>query len=51
MTSRDIALAAAVEASSRARPLQDVLGEMLAVSGLDRRDRSLADEIETLRLH
>ena len=45
MTSRDIALAAALNASSRAVPLQDVLADMLAASGLSRRDRALAEEI------
>ena len=45
MTSRDIALAAALDASFRAVPLQDVLADMLSASGLSRRDRALAGEI------
>lgn len=45
MTSRDIALAAALEASSRRIPLQETLGRMLEGSGLDARDRALAEEI------
>jgi len=45
MTSRDIALEAALEAASRKRPLQDILSRRLAESGLAPRDRALAEEI------
>jgi 16S rRNA (cytosine967-C5)-methyltransferase len=45
MNSRDIALAAALDASARGVPLQDVLADMLTASGLSRRDRALAEEI------
>jgi len=45
MTSRDIALEAALEAASKKRPLQDVLSRRLAESGLAPRDRALAEEI------
>jgi len=45
MTSRDIALEAALEAASKKRSLQDVLSRRLAVSALPPRDRALAEEI------
>ena len=45
MTSREIALAAALDASAREVPLHDVLADMLADSDLSRRDRALAEEI------
>ncbi|MHC5054525.1 MAG: transcription antitermination factor NusB [Planctomycetota bacterium] len=45
MTSRDIALEAALEAAERRCPLQDVLSRRLSESGLDSRDRALAEEV------
>ena len=45
MTSRDIALEAALEAARRACPLQDVLSRRLSESGLAFRDRALAEEV------
>ncbi len=45
MTSRDIALDAALEAASGHRPLQDVLSRRLSESGLAPRDRALAEEV------
>jgi len=45
MSPRDIALAAALEASARQIPLQDALSGLFAGSGLDRRDRALAEEL------
>jgi 16S rRNA (cytosine967-C5)-methyltransferase len=45
MTSRDIALDAALEAASARRPLQDVLSKRLSDSGLAPRDRALAEEV------
>jgi 16S rRNA (cytosine967-C5)-methyltransferase len=45
MTSRELALAASLDASAREAPLHDVLADMLTVSGLSRRDRALAEEI------
>jgi len=45
MTSRDIALAAALEASTRGVPLQEALGGMIEASALEARDRALASEI------
>lgn len=45
MTSRDIALDAALEAADRHAPLQDALSRRLSESGLAPRDRALAEEI------
>lgn len=45
MKARELALTAAIEASQRHSTLQEVFSKLLEGSGLDRRDKALAEEI------